>query len=281
MNLGRPLTAFLSRLPLSFRLHSSKWVLKHFISTDATDKKSQQDSSLLANHSRTFKGSAFTGKADFYEAFFFLQDILKRAQSVGEAASEPLVIPWLGINVMADRLGFALTKLQYRKIRSALNALTPYAYIGEVRSFLNTFSPIDLEEVVNARRTDGEKIVARYLSHEPNLGFIDKLGRAISIGRRKAASAKVFLVPGSGECFINGRPAIDYFKRPHEMCRIADPFNATATFGKYNAWCLVRGGGLSGQAGAIAHGIAKTIVLLAPNMKAPLQPCKLTFQMLS
>lgn len=218
------------------------------------------------------KASAFTGRADYYEALFFLQDILKQAQSHESAdiAPQTVRIPWYPVERMADLMGFSLTRLQYRKLCSVLHKLTAYAHLPTVRGFLGVFSPAELEELLAAKPDESRKILAKFSGREPNLGFIDDLGRAISIGKRKSAEAKVYLVRGSGECYVNGVPAIEYFKSPHEMFKISDPYNATSTFGRYNAWCIVKGGGLSGQAGAIAHGVAKAMVLMDPKMRQPL-----------
>lgn len=213
------------------------------------------------------KASAFTGKADYYEAYFFLQDILKRSQAVSKPSMEPIRIPWYPQEAMADRFGFALTKLQYRKIRQSLNELAAYSKITQVQEFLDTFTPASVDEIVKGGVAHGEKILAKYSNREPDLGRIDSLHRAISIGRRKAASAKVMMIRGKGECYVNGRPAIEYFKRSHEMFKIADPFAKTMTFGMYNTWALVKGGGLGGQAGAIAQGIAKALCLFNEGRK--------------
>lgn len=218
------------------------------------------------------KGSTFTGKPDFYEALYFMEDVLKTAQNASEPKPLAIPIPWLPLNALADRLGFALTKLEYRKIRTALNALSPFTHIPHVAEFAATFTDADLESLRNiTTQSERSEALAKLSNREPDLGYIDALGRAQSVGRRKAAVANVSMVPGTGECFVNGIPAIEYFKRPYEMFRLADPFTATATFGKFNTWCIVRGGGFTGQAGAIAHGMAKAISLLEPKYKSGLE----------
>jgi small subunit ribosomal protein S9 len=219
-----------------------------------------------------FKASAFTGKADFYEAYFFLQDILLQAQSVTETSPVPIRIPWHPLNSMADLVGFSLTQLQYRKLCSILHRLTAHANLPSIRQFLSVFSPANLEELLTAKPDETRQILARYANREPNLGYIDARGRAVSVGRRKTAEARVYMVEGTGECFVNGMPAVEYFSNMHGMFKIAHPFTVTATFGKFNTWCVVKGGGSMGQAGAIAHGIAKAIVLMRPEMRNSLKP---------
>ena len=240
-------------------------------------ERSKKDGTM---YSRPVKASSFTGQADFYESLFFLQDVLKRAKLVSRATSLPagMASVWFTHDAMANNLGFALSGSQYRQFKAMLMELAAYWHVSEVRRLLDVFSTKSLlrgdeREQHSAVRAGADKGASGKLTFAlpgPNLGHVDHLGRAVSIGRRKTASAKIYLVPGTGECLINGLPAIEYFKRPQEMFVIADPFNRTSTFGKYNAWCLAKGGGLSGQAGAVCHGLAKAIVLLDPKTRGPL-----------
>ncbi len=222
----------------------------------------------------THRASVFTGKADFYESLYFMEDILKRARAIASVVGEAKQIPWHTQEAMSNAIGFALTPLQYRKIRAALNSLGSYLHLDQVRRFLALFSPSNLDEILASPKRENAQLMARMSNREPRLGHILAKDRTLSIGKRKTAVARVTLVPGTGECFVNGRPASEYFMRLHEMFRIADPFTVTATFGKYNAWCIVRGGGFGGQAGAIAHGIAKSISLLDEKYKCALEKRK-------
>ena len=194
---------------------------------------------------------------------------MERAKSISEPVKQTVPIVWHTLEKMEENVGFALTKLQYRKIRSCLNDLASFSHIAEVRTFLNTFSQQSVGEMLNSSKT---KIAVNLSNREPSLGQIDALGRAISIGRRKNASAKVYMVSGTGECWVNGKPAIEYFKRQQEMFRLADPLEASRAFGKYNAWCLVKGGGYSGQSGALVQGLAKAMCLLSPKLQGVLKP---------
>ncbi|PJF18875.1 hypothetical protein PSACC_01287 [Paramicrosporidium saccamoebae] len=260
------------RLAAFIRRSAPSWECPHFSRVFSTTPAAANNVNVSTGRPE-FKASAFTGKADFYEAYFFLQDVLQQAQSAApETHHVPIRIPWHPLDTMADTMGFSLTKLQYRKLCTILHRLTAHTHLPSLLHFLSTFSPANLTELLDAKPSESREILARYANREPNLGHVDGKGRAVSVGRRKTAEAKVYLVRGTGECFVNGVPAIEYFKRPHEMFRIADPFTVTASFGKYNAWCLVKGGGLGGQAGAIVHGIAKAIVLLSPEMRNSLQP---------
>ena len=89
-------------------------------------------------------------------------------------------------------------------------------------------------------------------------------------GRRKTSSARVFLKKGTGQLTVNGKKTDDYF-RPTDRMIIQQPFSATNTKGNYDAMITVKGGGISGQAGAIRHGISRALVLaensLQPSLK--------------
>ena len=90
-------------------------------------------------------------------------------------------------------------------------------------------------------------------------------------GRRKEAVAQVRLVPGNGAISVDGMAYDERFNRAEHLRAILMPFNATETMGKYSATIRVMGGGVSGQAGAICHGIARALVELDENYKPALK----------
>ena len=90
-------------------------------------------------------------------------------------------------------------------------------------------------------------------------------------GRRKRSVARVKLVPGNGIIIINGTPYEQLFPRLEHQRLITRAFLATNTVGKYNAMIKVEGGGISGQSGAISHGIARALVVADVNLKPPLR----------
>ena len=90
-------------------------------------------------------------------------------------------------------------------------------------------------------------------------------------GRRKTAVARVRLLPGDGSLVVNGKDATDYFGRGPALHQLRAPFRVTETDGRYSASILVAGGGLSGQAGAIRHGIARALVSALPEMRRALR----------
>ena len=95
-------------------------------------------------------------------------------------------------------------------------------------------------------------------------------------GRRKRSIAKVWVKKGSGNIHVNGLKMNDYFKRPVHQIIVTRPLEITEVATSYDVKCSVKGGGLSGQAGAIILGIARAIVKFEPELKSPLKKNKLT-----
>ena len=96
---------------------------------------------------------------------------------------------------------------------------------------------------------------------------LDKYGRAYATGRRKDAVARVWLKPGSGKIEVNGRDQSIYFARPTLRLVINQPFGVTDRIGQYDVVATVKGGGLSGQAGAVKHGIAQALSRYEPTLR--------------
>ena len=100
---------------------------------------------------------------------------------------------------------------------------------------------------------------------------IDEMGRSYATGKRKNAVARIWIKPGSGSIMVNGRVSDTYFARPVLRMIINQPFEISDRKGHYDVFCTVTGGGLSGQAGAVRHGIAKALTLFEPQLRAPLK----------
>jgi small subunit ribosomal protein S9 len=97
---------------------------------------------------------------------------------------------------------------------------------------------------------------------------IDKQGRAYATGRRKDAVARVWLKPGSGKIVVNGRDQEVYFARPTLRLVINQPFDVAERREQYDVIATVKGGGLSGQAGAVKHGIAQALTRYEPALRS-------------
>jgi len=96
---------------------------------------------------------------------------------------------------------------------------------------------------------------------------VDAQGRAYATGRRKDAVARVWLKPGTGKVTVNGRDQEVFFARPTLRLIIAQPFTITDRVGQYDVVCTVAGGGLSGQAGAVKHGISTALSKFEPLLR--------------
>ena len=100
---------------------------------------------------------------------------------------------------------------------------------------------------------------------------IDEHGRAYATGKRKNAIARVWIKPGSGQISVNGRTLEVYFARPALQMIINQPFAMADRTGQFDVLCTVTGGGLSGQAGAVRHGISKALTLYEPGLRPVLK----------
>ena len=100
---------------------------------------------------------------------------------------------------------------------------------------------------------------------------VDAQGRAYATGRRKDAVARVWLKPGTGKIVVNGRDQEVYFARPTLRLVINQPFGVAERDGQYDVIATVSGGGLSGQAGAVKHGIAQALTRYEPVLRAPVK----------
>jgi small subunit ribosomal protein S9 len=117
------------------------------------------------------------------------------------------------------------------------------------------------EPVVEAEAKD-------VVENEPK---IDKQGRAYATGKRKDAVARVWVKPGPGRIIVNGRDEEVYFARPVLRMILRQPLVAAARDGQFDIVCTVKGGGLSGQAGAVRHGISKALLAYEPSLRPVLK----------
>ena len=123
--------------------------------------------------------------------------------------------------------------------------------LGEAASAV----PVVAEEVVTI-----ERVAVR-----------DNLGRAYATGKRKDAVARVWIKPGSGKVVVNGKEVISYFARPVLQMILRQPFTVAGVEGQFDVTATVKGGGLSGQAGAVKHGISKALQLYDPALRGALK----------
>ena len=99
----------------------------------------------------------------------------------------------------------------------------------------------------------------------------DAQGRSYATGKRKDAVARVWVKPGTGRVTVNGKDINEYFARPVLQMILKQPFDVAGVAGQYDVTATVAGGGLSGQAGAVKHGISKALQLHEPSLRAALK----------
>jgi len=100
---------------------------------------------------------------------------------------------------------------------------------------------------------------------------VDSLGRAYATGKRKNAVARVWVKPGTGKITVNGRELAVYFARPVLRMLINQPFQTVQAEDQFDVVCTVTGGGLSGQAGAVRHGISRALTFFDPALRPALK----------
>ena len=122
----------------------------------------------------------------------------------------------------------------------------------------------DLETV----STSSEAIVETTIAREPKR---DDFGRSYATGKRKDAIARVWIKPGSGKVVVNGKEMNSYFARPVLQMILRQPFQVAGVEDQFDVNATVKGGGLSGQAGAVKHGISKALQLYEPSLRE--EPC--------
>ncbi len=130
----------------------------------------------------------------------------------------------------------------------------------------------DLKDIAGDAPAGDAAEIAETIAAQPTMPLreqeLDAQGRAYATGRRKDAKARVWIKPGTGKVTINGREQEVYFARPTLRLVIDQPFTITDRQGQYDVIATVKGGGLSGQAGAVKHGISQALTKYEPELRA-------------
>ncbi|WP_112323827.1 30S ribosomal protein S9 [Oceanibium sediminis] len=126
----------------------------------------------------------------------------------------------------------------------------------------------DLKDAVSGADLAAAPEAEAYVPAEPQR---DELGRSYATGKRKDAVARVWIKPGKGNVVVNGKPMNEYFARPVLQMVIGQAFSVAGVSGEFDVMATVKGGGLSGQAGAVKHGISKALTLYEPSLRPALK----------
>ncbi|CAG7850905.1 SubName: Full=Related to MRPS9-mitochondrial ribosomal protein, small subunit {ECO:0000313/EMBL:CCA72006.1} [Serendipita indica DSM 11827] len=194
---------------------------------------------------------------------------------------------WRDVNEMYQILGKAIKGTQYRRLISVLTQL------NKLRRVALLCGREDIAQSIEKIITPYEKsnkAVLESLSTGRKRPEPDEFGRVYAVGRRKTSSARVWVIKvkdqefrdasdrGSvpvASCIVNGIPAAQYFTHVVDRERLFRPLKLTGLLSSYNVFALVRGGGTTGQAEAIAVGMAKALEVLQPNVKPIIKQAKL------
>lgn len=123
----------------------------------------------------------------------------------------------------------------------------------------------DLKELTGGATAGAEEAAVE------RTAVVDDMGRSYATGKRKDAVARVWIKPGSGKITVNGRDQETYFARPTLRLIVNQPFQVAGRENQYDVVATVKGGGLSGQAGAVKHGISQAIQLAEPELRGALK----------
>ena len=116
-----------------------------------------------------------------------------------------------------------------------------------------------------------EEVVSTLTNEEDEKPKLDSLGRAYSTGKRKDAVARVWIKKGSGKITVNNKPVEKYFARPTLQMIIQQAFSVTSAENQFDVMATVKGGGLSGQAGAVRHGMSKALTMFDGELRSALK----------
>lgn len=165
---------------------------------------------------------------------------------------------WMSLLDMSNAHNMSLTEEMYQDLCQRLSILS---------QLVDTPTRKDIEPILYRFMKAGASIVKH--KHDPEV--VDEEGKSFTTGSRKTARAQAWLIKGNGQIFVNGVHFSEYFGLSHDREKLVVPFEATGTLGKYNVWAIVRGGGSTGQAGAISLAVSRGLVVHDPNLKPLLE----------
>ncbi|KJZ75580.1 37S ribosomal protein S9 [Hirsutella minnesotensis 3608] len=202
--------------------------------------------------------SYFTREPKFNDLYIRFSTLLSRHRHLPIVPKhESPQIPWMRLEQIRQHLGEPVKASHFAKVlrlAKRLNQIEPGMAPEEIKEALQGFSR-DIDASLNI----------------PRPVTIDKFGRAVGAGRRKEASARAYVVEGTGEVLVNGKPLSEAFGRVHDRESAVWALTATGRMDKYNVWALVEGGGTTGQAEALTLAVAKALVAHEPALKTALR----------
>jgi small subunit ribosomal protein S9 len=202
--------------------------------------------------------SYFTAQPVFTDDLLVLRQLVLKYQNLPTVKpGEQPRVSWRALAEYRDQVGETVKASKYQKI---LRLLVQLNYIHP------SLMPEDVRDAINEYRRDIDtyKNVKRPVP-------VDNMGRTLGAGRRKAATARAWLVEGNGEVLVNGKPLTEAFGRVHDRESVIWALKATNRIDKYNVWGLSQGGGTTGQAEALTLAIGKALMAHEPALKPALR----------
>lgn len=200
----------------------------------------------------------FSGSPKFIDHMLSLERLLAKYASLPTVApNEAPRMAWFKLAQFRDFVGEHVPTKKYKnliKILQRLNRIEPALMPEEVRETLKTFLR-----------------PGNPYANKAAPAVVDEMGRARGTGKRKEASAVVYLVEGEGEVLVNGRNIVDVFPRVHDRESALWALRCTGRLDKYNVWATVKGGGVTGQAEAITLAVARALLVHEPALKPVLR----------
>jgi small subunit ribosomal protein S9 len=206
--------------------------------------------------------SYFTAQPGFTDHLLELQYLLQKYTTL------PLAKPGEAPRIAWRNL------LEYRNILSENVRSSKHRKLINILNRLNQIHPSLMPAEVTAVMNHHKRVINPYRnSSKP--GFIDPTGKALGVGRRKACTARAWVVEGTGEVLVNGKTLAESFGRIHDRESAIWALKSTDRIDKYNVWALVSGGGTTGQAEAMTLAVAKALLVHEPALKPALRRGKL------
>ncbi|KAK0225920.1 ribosomal protein S9/S16-domain-containing protein [Armillaria fumosa] len=225
--------------------------------------------------------SFYTGRAPYYDTMTSLQMALGQIRATlktlqllplppfARASLLPMPPLWKNLEEMSSEVGMKLNTTRYRRLLVVLNELHECLRIATTAGHTEL---ADMIEQVVAMFERGESQKEEYMSRgKRTIAELDQFGRSYTLGRRKTSSARVWIIPRIASnvkpvdvptttILVNNLPLSQYFPKTVDRERVVYPLKVAGVLGKFNIFTIARGGGSTGQTGAIAHGIAKGLL---------------------
>ena len=202
--------------------------------------------------------SYFTASPQFNDDVLLLRFLVQRNETTPILPPDRTPrVPWLKLSQYRSKVGEPVSASKYSRVLlllQKLNRIHPQLRSEEVNRVIEQF-----------RRPGNVE------AQKPKAQELDIYGRAKGIGRRKEASARVYLVEGTGEILVNGKSIVQAFPRLHDRESALWALKTTERMNKYNVWALVEGGGVTGQAESITLALARALLVHEPALKPALR----------